>query len=169
MEEREQIVSRLHETFSARIYYLALRELKLPEAAEDVRNETLIRVMESVRSGKVDSLDALPAFVAGTARNVIREFRRKDARFSELGDLDLPADPVPPPPDPAVNQAIEQTLRRLKPRERDFLRLYYYEELSKEEISSRLGIIPDRVRLIKSRALKNFRDFYQRLSGAATS
>jgi len=48
------------------------------------------------------------------------------------------------------------------------LRLYYYEDLSKEEISARLGIDPERVRLIKSRALKSFREFYDRLVKTAT-
>ena len=52
----------------------------------------------------------------------------------------------------------------LSDREREVLRLTYYEELSKEEISERLGIIPERVRLVKSRALASFRDFYGRLT-----
>lgn len=55
----------------------------------------------------------------------------------------------------------------LKPRERDVLRLTYYEELSKDDISARLGIIPERVRLVKSRALRSFRDFYVKLSKGA--
>ena len=66
--------------------------------------------------------------------------------------------------DPAILKAMEMVLQRLKPRDRDFLRLYYYEEMSKEEISARLGIDPDRVRLVKSRALKSFREFYFRLT-----
>ncbi len=61
---------------------------------------------------------------------------------------------------------MAETLKRLKPREREFLRLYYHEELPKEEIARRIGIREDRVRLIKSRALKSFREIYQRLRKA---
>jgi len=154
----------LHEGFRSRIYYLALRELRSPAEADDVCQETLIRVMEAVRKGRLESKEALPGYVAGTARNVIREFRRKHERLSPLGTLDPPAPDAEAPADPAVGQAIEMVLRRLKPRERDFLRLYYYEELTKDEISQRLGVLPERVRLVKTRALKSFREFYLRLS-----
>ena len=167
MQDNEQIVAQLHQTFAKRIYFFALRELRSHAAAEDVCNETLIRVMESVRAGKVTSPESLPGFVGGTARNVIREFRRKDGRAGALGDRDFAAPEEAATVDPAVRRAMEETLLRLKPRERDFLHLYYYEELSKEEISNRLGIVPERMRLVKSRALKSFREFYLRFTKAA--
>ena len=63
-----------------------------------------------------------------------------------------------------MTRAIETVIRRLKPREQEFLRLYYYDELPKAEVSRRLGIPEERMRLIKSRALKSFRDIYERLA-----
>jgi DNA-directed RNA polymerase specialized sigma subunit len=41
--------------------------------------------------------------------------------------------------------------------------MYYYEELPKEEIARRTGIAEERLRLLKSRALKKFREYYLRL------
>jgi RNA polymerase sigma factor (sigma-70 family) len=164
LPEHEEIVSQLHEAFSSRIYFLALRELRSHPTAEDVCHETLMRVMEAVRSGKVASPDSLPGFVAGTARNVIHEFRRTQARAGPLGERDYAAPEKPQIVDSSIRRAMETVFDRLKPRERDVLRLYYYEELSKEEISRRLGIDPERVRLVKSRALKTFREFYLRLT-----
>jgi RNA polymerase sigma factor (sigma-70 family) len=67
-----------------------------------------------------------------------------------------------------VKAAIERTFARLKPRERDFLRMYYYDELPKEEIARRTGITGERVRLLKSRALKSFREMYLRLRKSDT-
>ncbi|HXF06638.1 MAG TPA: sigma factor-like helix-turn-helix DNA-binding protein [Blastocatellia bacterium] len=55
--------------------------------------------------------------------------------------------PTPAVVDAHVKQGIEKTIRRLKPKEREFLRLYYYEELSKEQIATRLGIKVERLRL----------------------
>ena len=65
--------------------------------------------------------------------------------------------------DEDVVHAIELTIRRLKPREREFLRLHYYEDLDKEEIARRIGIDAERVRLLKHRSLKSFREIYERL------
>lgn len=159
----EQLISRLPGEFGNRVYYVALRRLRSSAAAEDVRNETLLRAIQALRAGAIRSPEALPAYVLGIARNVILEELRKRDRAGELGDLDFPGPPPEEPADPAVRRAIESTLDRLKPRERDVLRLAFFEDLSKEEISDRLGIIPDRVRLVKSRALKSFREFYSRL------
>ncbi|MBI2689703.1 MAG: sigma-70 family RNA polymerase sigma factor [Acidobacteria bacterium] len=162
----EQIIARLPAEFSSRIYYLALRKLRSASSAEDVRNETLLRVIQALRAGSLRAPEALPAFVLSIARNVILEEFRKQNRTGELGDRDFPNGAPEEPADPAVRRAIESALTRLKPRERDVLRLAYFEDLSKEEISERLGIVPDRVRLVKSRALKSFREFYWRVTGA---
>ena len=42
--------------------------------------------------------------------------------------------------------------------------MYYYDEQPPEEIARVLGIKLERLRLIKSRALKSFREHYQRMS-----
>ena len=162
----EQIISRRPAEFSSRIYYIALRKLRSKTAAEDVRNETLLRVIQALRAGTLRTPDALPAFVLGIARNVVLEELRKQNRTDELGDRDFAGEIPEEPADPAVKRAIESTMDRLKPREKDILRLTYFDELSKEEISERLGILPDRVRLVKSRALKSFREFYWRITEA---
>ena len=160
----EDIIDRLPDDFGQRIYYVALRKLRSRAAAEDVRNETLVRVIAALRAGQLRTPEALPGFVLGIARNVILEEQRKGARADALGDRDFAFDAEQPLVDHTVRRAIDSTLARLKPREREVLRLTYYEELSKEEISERLGSIPERVRLVKSRALARFREFYGRLT-----
>ena len=65
--------------------------------------------------------------------------------------------------DKEVAQSITEAAAQLKPRERDFLRLYYYEELPKQEIARQLGIKEERLRLIKARTLKRFREIYDKL------
>jgi len=155
-------VTEIYERFSARVYFVALREMRSPADAEDVRNETMVRVLDAIQKDRLASPSSLPCFVVATARNVIREFRRKGSRAESIADRDFPA-PATPVVDHTVRRAIESVIRRLKPREQQFLRLYYYEELPKAEISQRLGIPEERMRLIKSRALKSFREIYGRL------
>jgi len=157
----------LYEKYARRVYYVALSELRSREDAEDVRTETFLRVLQAIRQDRLRSPGALASFVLGTANNVIREYIRQRARTEPFtADTVEPAANAGNPqfPDPIAQRTIEEVARRLKPREQAFLRMYYYEELSKEEIASRLGIDEDRVRLIKSRALKSFREIYERLT-----
>ena len=44
-------VAELHERFSPRVYFVALREMRSPADAEDVRNETMVRVLERHSQG----------------------------------------------------------------------------------------------------------------------
>jgi len=151
----------LYNKYSSRVYYLALAELRSREKAEDVRSETFLRILQSIRAGRLRSAEALPSFVLSTTHNIVRELRRDERRIEPLADRD-PEDDWKPV-DSHVQQAIEKVIRRLKPRERAFLRMYYYDELPNEEIAERLGIREERLRLIKSRALKRFREIYQRI------
>jgi len=158
----------LYEKFSQRIYFLAVSELHSKDDAEDIRAETFLRVLQALREGKLRSADSLPSFIVGFALNIIREHVRHRYKMDSLEDYEydvasegsledvfLDAD---------TSRCIEEAVKKLKPREQEFLRLYYYEELSKEEISARLGIKEDRLRLIKSRTLQAFREIYKKMS-----
>ena len=157
----------LYEKYSAKVYYLALRESKLPHDAEDVRAETFLRVIQAVRNHQVRSAEALPAFIVGVTRNVLRELY---ARRRQAGD-DISTEAVHLFTashehlflDREVQLAIAKTIQRLKLRERNILRLCFFEELSTEEIARQMSMAPERVRLVKSRALKHFRELHDRM------
>jgi RNA polymerase sigma factor (sigma-70 family) len=157
----------LYEKYSARIYFLALSETHSAEDAEDVRAETFLRVIQALRQDKLRSAASLSSFIVGIALNVIREHNRTKYKTEQLdgSELNLAGDRSLESVflDEETERAIKEAAGKLKPRERDFLRLYYYEELSKEEIAHSLGIKEERLRLIKSRALKSFRKIYERL------
>lgn len=160
----------LYENYSARIYYLALRETKSQQDAEDIRAETFLRVLQAIRRDQVRSPEALPGFILGVAKNVIRELyaRRRqmgDAVPAEEADLSIPSHERTYL-DQEVQTAIQRTIERLKPRERQVLRMLFYEELGTEEVARQVAIAPERVRLVKSRALKHFREMHHRLTTA---
>lgn len=162
----------LYEKYSARVYFLALSELHSKEDAEDVRSETFLRVLQALRADQVRSPDSLGSFIVGATLNVIRELVRRSYKTESLEGREL--DPISERSiesaflDEEASEAIAETARRLKPREQQFLRLYYYEEWSKPDIARALGIKEERLRLIKSRALKSFREIYQRLASLDT-
>ena len=162
----------LYHKYSARVYYVALRGSRSPHDAEDVRAETFLRVLQAIRRNQVRSAASLPAFILGVTRNVLNELY---ARRRQAGDVVPPdnADTAAPSHeqlflDREVQLVILETIDRLKLRERAVLRMHFYEELPTQEIARRVGIAPERVRLVKSRALKHFRDIYGRLQRADT-
>jgi RNA polymerase sigma-70 factor (ECF subfamily) len=159
----------LYGKYSARIYFLALGELHSREDAEDVCAETFLRVIQALRLDKLRNPEALSSFVVGTALNIVREYTRESSRSQSLTEQEFElADERSFEAaflDEDVVRSMKEAAQSLKPRERDFLRMYYYEELPKEEIARLLGIKEERLRLIKSRALKRFGEVYKKLTG----
>lgn len=158
----------LYQKFSPRVYFTALSETHSKEDAEDVRAETFLRVIQALRQDKLRSADALPSFVVGITLNVIRELVRQKYRVDSLEDYeyDIAGDGSLEQAmlDEETSSALKELARQLKPREQQFLRLYYYEELPNPEIAEKLGIKEERLRLIKSRALQSFRELYQKMT-----
>lgn len=158
----------LYERYAPKVYYLALRESRSPHDAEDVRAETFLRVLQAIRGDALRSPEAVASFILGTTRNVLHELysRRRQAAATkepEPEDLSTPSHEEQFL-DSEVQQAVQQTIVQLKPRDRDLLRMHFFEELPTQEIARRSGIAPERVRLVKSRALKRFGEHYRRLA-----
>ncbi len=165
-----QAEAELYRKYQAKVYYIALRESRSTHDAEDVCAETFLRVLQALRSKELRSPSALSAFILGTARNVLHELfsRRRQAGNTtdpEDANLSLPSHEKLFL-DSEVEEAVKQTIGRLKAREREMLRMHFYEELPAEEIAQRFGIARERVRLVKSRALQRFREVYKRLDAA---
>lgn len=166
--------ARLYEKYSKRVYFMALSETHSRDDAEDVRAETFLRVIQALRQDKLRSAESLPAFIVGITLNVIRELLRQKYRADSLEDseADIARDGSQQTAqsaesaflDAETGRALEEAARHMKPREQQLLRMYYYEELPKEEIARKLGIKEDRVRLIKSRALQQLKEIYRKMT-----
>ena len=160
----------LYERYAARVYYVALRGSGSTHDADDVRSETFLRVLTAIRAKQLRSGGALPAFILGVTRNVLNELYARRRQRGERVEPDK-ADLSAPSHersflDREVRLAIEQTIDQLNERDRAVLRMYFFDDLPTEEVARRAGIAAERVRLVKSRALKRFREAYQRLSRA---
>jgi RNA polymerase sigma-70 factor (ECF subfamily) len=167
-EGQSDAEAELYKIYSGRVYYLGLRRTRSPADAEDIREETFLRVLHAIRANQLRSASSLAGYILGTARNVLREFIRR--RQAENIDASPASEPSTSSHegiffDSDVRKAIEETIARLKPRERELLRMHFYEELPRAEIARRSGISEERVRLVKSRALKHFRAIYAKVGG----
>jgi RNA polymerase sigma-70 factor (ECF subfamily) len=113
---------------------------------EDVVDEILMQAIEKVKAGAFRGESSVGTFLYTiTSRRIIDHIRQKTKVLRHA--------PEPAPfPDPHVEAEgrerslqIARAVENLKPKFRDVLYLYYYKELSREEVARELGISPRRV------------------------
>jgi len=135
------------------------------ETARDLTQEILMEVLQALRKGLLRELGKLPAFVLGTARNLINHRLQEMALHPAPASFDPNVAPSPASDRPTSPQEYEveeeerraiahRVLQKLKPMERRILYLTLAEGLKPQEIASEVGMKPENVRNRKSRALK---------------
>ncbi|MGA3235508.1 MAG: sigma-70 family RNA polymerase sigma factor [Bryobacteraceae bacterium] len=138
------------------------------EMAEDVCQETLLRVLKSLRQGSgVSQPERFGAFVNAVSNNVFLELTHKQSRHV-LVDEDTPE-----PVDKAAGaetkliteerkQMVAAVLEELSPKEREILRLVFFEEADRRQISEQFQVDPDYLRVLLHRAKSKFQLAYSR-------
>jgi len=135
----------------------AVRRVDDPTDAADVVSETFLvawRRLDDVPPGQ----ERLWLF--GVARNVLANHHRSVRRRGRLGERlrdELPHDVVP---DPAVDAAerdrVRRALSRVSPDDRELLTLVGWDGLAPTEAAAVLGIAPGATRMRLSRARRRF-------------
>lgn len=142
-ERRPEHVARLFERFRVPLLRYLTELLTRREEAEDVAQETYVRLMqvERIESGRVRAL------IFKVATNLAYDrFRQRRARGPHADDdalADMASDEPPPERIVAFEQAVgivKRTLLELKPRCRQVFLLRTAEELGYKEIAARLGV-----------------------------
>jgi len=153
---RREVEDELCRTLAPRIRLYGLRHLRDVQAAEDLVQQVLIIMLESLRAGKVRDQEKLPSFVLGTCRMLVLEIRRGGARRERLLDQYVP--PVPAFPEPSLDTGrLAECLGRLAERERSVIVMTFYEEQSSGTVAGALGLSNENVRVIRHRALGRLR------------
>lgn len=153
-------------------YFSELIQLKLrsrlnsPQAIEDVRQETFVRVFAALRGGKLRQPDRLGAFVNSMCNNVLLEHYRSHSRDDSLDDEEQPELP-------AVNvdvlgmiaakqmrEKIGEILEEMPERDRRLLREVFLEERDKDAVCSDFGVDREYLRVLLHRAKQSFKSLY---------
>jgi len=169
--------SELVPRFWGRLRVFAARQLNDATAAEDVAQETLRRVGEALRAGRVQQPAALPGFVFQTARHVCLQLQRSAARETRALTRAASGDEPEVGPAPAADAlsaliteerklAVRRALYALDSSDGELLRLMYFDQMSAEQIAAKLGSTPGAIRVRKHRALRRLAD---RLAPTPTS
>jgi RNA polymerase sigma-70 factor (ECF subfamily) len=142
--------------FAPRIRAMAAVRTRDRDLARDLTQDTLLAVLQAMRKGQVRDGDRIEGFVAGVARNVINNHRRRSLRRPEAPlDNDIPAAGIDVDHDgPERQRVIARALAELSPADRQVLLLTLVEGLKPGEIARRIGVSADVARTRKSRALK---------------
>jgi RNA polymerase sigma-70 factor (ECF subfamily) len=155
--------------YFGKFIFLKLRARRIsPEMAEDVRQETLLRVLKALRQGAgIQQPERFGGFVNTVCNNVLLEFLHKQSRHP-LVDEDAPeqADENVDLDAPLINEqrkrAVAKALDELGERDREILRLVFFEEMDRGEICRRMSIDSEYLRVLLHRAKSRFEAAYVR-------
>jgi RNA polymerase sigma-70 factor (ECF subfamily) len=138
------------------------------EMIEDIRQETLVRVLHALRQKDVQRPERLGSFVNKVCDNVMFESFRAVRRFSQIDPehddwVDGGHDPLARLIDQERQRLVERVLAKLPTRYREVLRLVFLEEVSMTEACQRLGVGQSNGRVVLHRAKVRFRDEWTKL------
>jgi RNA polymerase sigma-70 factor (ECF subfamily) len=149
------------------LLFLKLRvRLRSIELIEDIRQETLTRVLGILRTGAgVDRPERFGAFVNGVCENVIREFCRLDGRAEPWDDnMDEPIDPSVDLDGALVNADLKREIARifaeLQDKDRKILQAIFLDEMDKAEVCRMFQVDSNYLRVLIYRAKVEFRRVY---------
>lgn len=157
-------------SYFGRLLDLMLRARHLPpERVDDVRQETLSRVIAIVRrEGGIRQPERFGAFVNAVCKNVLRETTRDWRRTEPLEQDHLEL----PPPDKIIDiertliaketrDKVQEILGEMKKRDRDLLRAIFLDERDKQEVCQQFGVDRQYLRVLLHRAKERFRSTFE--------
>jgi RNA polymerase sigma-70 factor (ECF subfamily) len=113
---------------------------------EDVVNEIMINVVEKLKKGEFRGDSSVGTFIYTiTSRRIIDFIRKKSKVLKHAPEPNPYLSPHEHVENRERAQWIADSIKRLKPKYREVLFLYYYQELSREEVAKKLKISPRRV------------------------
>lgn len=155
-------------TYFTELIRLKLRsKLNSPQAMEDVRQETFVRVFASLHSGQgLRDPAKLGAFVNSTCNNVLLEHYRSSAKnqSAEPGaEIEIPDTSIDLVGALAQKETAEQVravLDELSEKDRRILKEVFWEERDKDDVCRDFGIDRDYLRVLLHRAKLSFKLLY---------
>jgi len=113
---------------------------------EDIVNEILMNAIEKIKKGDFRGDSNIGTFIYTiTSRRIVDYIRGKSKVLKHAPE----PDPFLPPEIHVENkqnaEVLAKAIEKLNPKYKEVLYLYYYKELSREEVAQELGIPPRRV------------------------
>jgi RNA polymerase sigma-70 factor (ECF subfamily) len=131
--------------------------LRSPQLADDIRQETLLRVLRSARKGTIEQPERLGAYVSMVCNHVILESFRRDKRLSPLPDDAGEISSGEPSVEGELIQdqrkeLVKQALNELAPKDRELLKRIFLDEHDKDAVCKEFKVNRDYLRVLLHRA-----------------
>ena len=140
--------------------------IRSQQLIEDIRQETLLRVLRIVLNAGVEHPERFGPFVCGVCNNVMMELVRGEMRHEGSASEFEPADDRVDLEKPLVTQQrrqqVDSILEELPERDRELLRMFLLEERDKSEICKRFKVREDYLRVLLHRAKLRFRSMHSK-------
>lgn len=135
------------------LFYLEMRGIRDPEAAQDICQQALMEVLEAARDKKIRYLHGFALIVC---RNKISAYlralqkrREKFESLNEEGGIDPPADEDDEESENSAKEEMRKKVHavwpKLSPEDQQILELRYVEEWSSEKVAQFLGMTRSQV------------------------
>lgn len=154
--------------FGELIRLKASRRLRSVATVEDVRQETLTRVLRLLTEQCIRHPERLGAFVNSVCNNVLHEYFRLRTRElpADVEVVNAILDPSMSVPEAIarrqLQQRVRQTLDELPEKDRCLLKALFLEERSKDEVCRDFGVTREYLRVLVHRAKQSFKSYYLR-------
>ena len=147
------------------IFESAFRILGSRDSAEDVAQESLVRVLRKLMQDPGSVRDSA-AYVCGIAHHVISDVLDREKRATEFNEERMPPGivrqpgilPHQSPQTETLTSLVAQEVEKLPEAEKQVLKACFFEGLRCSEISRRTAEPASRLRKRKSRAIRRLRD-----------
>lgn len=167
LREGDTAVEEHFAAYFGTLLYLKLRaRLRSRQLIEDIRQETLLRVLQILRrQDGVEYPERFGAFVNAVCNNVLLEFCRAESRHEPAGEkpVDL-ADPTIDLDAPLVEfekkRQVRRVLAELPAKDRHLLQAIYLDETDKSEVCRQHRVDANYLRVLLHRAKSRFRKAY---------
>ncbi len=160
-------VERHFSSYFGELLSLKLRvRIRSYQLIEDIRQETLLRVLQTVRKKGVEHPERFGAFVSAVCNNVLLELVRGEMRHetpeSEFEVVDDSVDLDAPLISQQRRRQVDSVLQELPQKDRDLLRMFFLEERDKADLCKRFDVGEDYLRVLLHRAKSRFRSMYNK-------
>jgi len=151
-------------TYFGDLLHIKLRKyVRSSDIANEVRQETLFRVLKALREGELKQPERLGSYVNSVCRNVLYErFRDKDRYLQLEGNSEQLPDNRIDLDAPLVNEErrrlVVSVLTDFSDRDRQLFRMILLDGVDKADACKQLAVSEEYYRVLRHRALLRFRE-----------
>lgn len=168
LTEGDPQVSEHFTSYFGELLSLKLRvRVRSPQLAEDIKQETLLRVLQTLRNkGGIEHPERFGAFVNAVSNNVMLELLRGERRHDQLDEGADPPDRSVDLDAPLVTgerkRHVAEVLAELPEKDRTLLRMVFLEEKDRADICREFKVDGEYLRVLLHRAKWRFRNLYSK-------